>query len=38
MPGKKALGDAELAAVLAAARLIPAKDQALIHTGLNTGW
>jgi hypothetical protein len=36
MPDRKALNDSELAAVLAAARLFPARDQTLIHTGFNT--
>jgi hypothetical protein len=38
MPGSKAVSDPELGAVLAAARLFSARDQVLIHTGLNTEW
>jgi hypothetical protein len=38
MPGRKALSEAELAAMLAAAQLFPARDQALIHAGLHMGW
>jgi hypothetical protein len=38
MPGRKALSEAELAVMLSAAQLFPARDQALIHTELNTEW
>jgi len=38
MPGRKALSDPELAAVLDAARLFPRRAQALLILGVNTGY